>query len=79
MHSEEAMAVVQLALANAHRGGVIVGIDYSGNPHVGSFATHRPALEFARANNLRVTLHIAEIVNDAETLVCHCRVCVAIV
>jgi adenosine deaminase len=65
-----AMAIVQLAIEFKEHG--VIGVDYSGNPYVGSFQTHLQALKHAQQHGLKITLHIAEIDNDAETLVC-CR------
>jgi adenosine deaminase len=50
----------------AGRAGV-VGVELSGNPHAGSFASLRPALDFARAQaGLPVSLHMAERPDKAE-------------
>ena len=62
--TEDAMATVRLAAALTHRG--IVGIDLSGNPCVGSWASVLPALQLARSLSLPITLHCAEVANDAE-------------
>lgn len=48
--------------------GVVVGIDFSGNPHKGEFSLLRPALEEARRRGLKVTVHVAEAPRHEETL-----------
>ena len=64
MTAEEAEQVVSLAIEHRERG--VVGIDLSGNPFVGEFATFAPALERARSVGLAVVLHFAECRNDKE-------------
>lgn len=59
-----ALETVRLAASLRHRG--IVGIDLSGNPSVGHWSTFLPALQHARELGLPVTLHCAEVVNEAE-------------
>ena len=62
--AEAAAETVALAAEFAGRG--VVGVDLSGDPRKGDFATWRPALEAARAAGLRLTLHAAEVENAAE-------------
>ncbi|GAQ87811.1 Adenosine deaminase [Klebsormidium nitens] len=61
---EAALETVQLAHSLRHRG--VVGIDLSGNPTVGSWATFLPALQWARAYGLPLTLHCGEVPNAEE-------------
>ncbi|KAK2973017.1 hypothetical protein RJ640_005560 [Escallonia rubra] len=59
-----AMETVELALEMRHLG--VVGIDLSGNPTIGEWATFLPALIFAREQGLSVTLHCGEVPNPEE-------------
>eukprot|EP00955_Chlamydomonas_euryale_P053713 355589-Chlamydomonas_euryale.AAC.8 len=61
--ADAAMDTVELA---AKFPGDVVGIDLSGNPTVGAWATWAPALARARALGLRVTIHAAEVPSPAE-------------
>ena len=49
-----------LELAETHR-DLIVGLDFSGNPTVGSFLDFLPVFEEAKARALGTTLHFAEV------------------
>ncbi|KAG2330662.1 hypothetical protein Bca52824_001842 [Brassica carinata] len=44
----------------------VVGIDLSGNPLVGEWSTFLPALQFAKDNDLYITLHCGEVPNPKE-------------
>lgn len=55
----EALRTVELAAAYRLQG--IVGIDLSGNPAVGQWATWLPALQRARQLGLCITLHAGEV------------------
>lgn len=57
----EAQYVIDVAKNFAKRSNAIVGIDFSGNPHRGSFVEFLPAIQNARGCNLGVTLHSAEV------------------
>ncbi|XP_076886140.1 N6-mAMP deaminase-like [Bidens hawaiensis] len=59
-----AMETVNLALEMKGMG--VIGIDLSGNPTVGEWATFLPALKFAREQGLSVTLHCGEVPNSVE-------------
>eukprot|EP01052_Picozoa_sp_SAG31_P026198 SAG31_NODE_2357_length_5874_cov_4.759827_1_plen_359_part_00 len=48
-------------------GGIVVGIDFSGNPNKGTFATFAPVLREARSLGLPVTAHVAELANYPDT------------
>lgn len=63
--SDEAMNTVNLAIEYCNKG--VCGIDLSGNPHVGDFSTFRPALEHAKKNGLKTTLHFAEVYKPSES------------
>ncbi|KOM53439.1 hypothetical protein LR48_Vigan09g209800 [Vigna angularis] len=62
--AEAAMETVKLALEMRPFG--VVGIDLSGNPNIGDWATYLPALKFAREQGLYVTLHCGEVPNSVE-------------
>ena len=55
-----------MALAAELRSRGIVGVDLSGNPSLGAFATWQPALAQARAAGLPLTLHCGEVDNADE-------------
>ena len=61
-----AAALETVALAVELRGRGVVGIDLSGNPTLGAFATWQPALAAARAAGLPLTLHCGEVDNADE-------------
>eukprot|EP00049_Salpingoeca_infusionum_P027220 m.31151 g.31151 ORF g.31151 m.31151 type:complete len:389 (+) comp9376_c0_seq1:63-1229(+) len=62
---EEAYENVQLAIDYAGNG--VVGVDLSGNPHVGEFKELMPPLIHARRAGLKLTLHTGEIDNQEES------------
>ena len=63
----DAEATVDLAIELHGAGtGRVVGVDLSGNPTLGEFASFEPALRRARAHGLNITVHCAEVVKPAE-------------
>eukprot|EP00842_Homolaphlyctis_polyrhiza_P005205 jgi/Hompol1/5686/HPOL_004623-RA len=66
-HSLQAcMETVDLAIAYKDKG--VVGVDLCGDPNCGDFEALVPAFHKARANGLKITLHLAEVAGlDAET------------
>lgn len=67
----DAQEVVALATDQIFRDKpvrTIVGIDFSGNPHVGQFADFSPLFDQAREAGLRVTVHTAETRQQSETI-----------
>ncbi|XP_041366810.1 adenosine deaminase-like protein isoform X1 [Gigantopelta aegis] len=56
--------------------GVVVGIDFSGDPRVGDATDYIPVFQSAHEKGLKLALHLAEIPNFEETLnvlkQCHC-------
>ena len=66
-----AAALETVALATELRRRGVVGIDLSGNPTLGAFATWQPALAAARAAGLPLTLHCGEVDNADEARTLH--------
>lgn len=69
--AEEAISVVELALANRSRG--VVGIDLCGNPMKGDVSIFKEAFARAKEVGLKITLHFGEVpasgtVEELETL-----------
>lgn len=58
------METVQLAVKLQPRG--VVGIDLSGDPTLGHWNMWLPAMQFARQNGLKITLHAAEVTLISE-------------
>ncbi|XP_014671937.1 PREDICTED: adenosine deaminase-like protein [Priapulus caudatus] len=52
----------------ASSGGVVVGVDLSGDPAVNDARVFIPVLREASAAGLKLSLHLAEVVNNEETL-----------
>lgn len=64
--AEAAMETVLLACALRSEGWPIAGVDLSGDPAVGDWATFTPALGFARAQGFPLALHCGEVRNSEE-------------
>ncbi|KAK7060656.1 hypothetical protein SK128_014179 [Halocaridina rubra] len=47
---------------------LICGLDISGNPNVGDLCDYIPVLEAARKDGLKLAVHVAEVLNEKETL-----------
>jgi adenosine deaminase len=60
----EATDTVRLACEFSTQG--VVGVDLSGDPTAGSFATFLPALQQARSHGMPITVHFAEVQNTEE-------------
>ena len=65
--SEQALETAKLAVEFKDKG--VVGIDLSGNPTVGDYSTFVSALELAKSNGLKRSIHVAEVNNPQETRV----------
>jgi adenosine deaminase len=64
---QDALSTVDLAVQHSVRnGGVVVGVELSGNPKVGNFETFLPALRRARNAGLPVAVHTGEVHNPTE-------------
>eukprot|EP00898_Chlorokybus_atmophyticus_P004479 jgi/Chlat1/5031/Chrsp32S00381 len=62
-----AAAADTVRLAHDLKSRGVVGIDLSGNPRIGDWATFEPALRWAQDHRLAITLHCAEVYNPEET------------
>ncbi|XP_077299017.1 adenosine deaminase-like protein [Arctopsyche grandis] len=62
---ETIIATIEMAKKYPH---IIVGIDFSGDPHIGIFGDFTKILDTSRCAGLKVTVHAAEIPNEKETL-----------
>ena len=58
---EQAMETLKLA---EHDRQYIVGLDFSGDPNVKSFARFRPVFDLAKQTNLSTTIHIGELPDE---------------
>eukprot|EP00466_Bigelowiella_natans_P003325 jgi/Bigna1/142701/aug1.72_g17409 len=65
-HKTVALAKAYQTCKDRRNQGVVVGVDFSGNPHAGSFAQFRPAFEAAKKAGLRCAIHCAEIEAEDE-------------
>ncbi|VDP80387.1 unnamed protein product, partial [Echinostoma caproni] len=64
---EEAQKAVALAIEAAHSNpDLVVGVDLSGNPNVGSLLDYVPMLNEARAHGLKTTVHLAEVPDQSS-------------
>eukprot|EP01118_Nematostelium_gracile_P014679 TRINITY_DN577_c0_g1_i2.p1 TRINITY_DN577_c0_g1~~TRINITY_DN577_c0_g1_i2.p1 ORF type:complete len:266 (+),score=70.53 TRINITY_DN577_c0_g1_i2:219-1016(+) len=62
---EFANETLQLAIENKSKG--VVGIELSGNPHVGNVDDFLPMFRDAKKHGLSISLHVAEVGNYEET------------
>lgn len=63
---EQAMETVKLAKKYQDQG--VVGVDLCGNPLKGDVSIFREAFELAKAHNLKITLHFAEVPQSSTDL-----------
>lgn len=64
--NEKTLKSVLEVMENKIYSQLIVGLDFSGNPAVGSFKSFIPLLEQARGCGLRLAIHCAEIPGQSE-------------
>lgn len=67
MPSDAGMRTVRLAKSLRDAGTCVVGVDFSGNPHSGSFANFASQMSYARKAGLYTTVHCGEVVDPADT------------
>ncbi|KAG9056614.1 hypothetical protein FS842_010134 [Serendipita sp. 407] len=60
MEEQTMMEIVGIAIKLKEEGRRVVGIDLCGTPSAGKADSFLPALQYARENGLKLTLHIAE-------------------
>ena len=62
MSADQASEIVELALKfKQEEVKYIVGIELSGDPRIGKFSTFLPALQKAKENKIKLSLHCAEV------------------
>jgi len=64
---KEAFRTVNLAIEHKQMNSTVVGIDISGNPHLGDIRNYESVFQTARNAGLATTIHMAEIYNPEET------------
>ncbi|GAB1606104.1 adenosine deaminase-like protein [Argonauta hians] len=60
--------VVDIAVELLHKSdGIVLGLDFSGDPKVNDATVFIPLLRKAKSNGLKLAIHLAEVLNTSET------------